>query len=49
MVIGKFHSQKGRERITQIEKWLRNNPSASHGDRAAAENIIKDILNALGE
>lgn len=48
-VFGKLHSQKGREMVTKLEKWLRNNPNASHGDRAAAENIIKDLQNALGE
>lgn len=35
--------------ITALEKWLKNNPNASHGDRAAAENIIKDLQNALTE
>ena len=35
--------------INALEKWLRNNPNARPGDRAAAENIIKDLRNALGE
>ncbi|MDJ0652188.1 MAG: hypothetical protein QNJ27_04215 [Simkaniaceae bacterium] len=35
--------------INALEKWLRNNPTAGPGDRAAAENIIKDLRNALGE
>lgn len=48
-VFGKFHSQKGREMIIKFEKWLRNNPTARPGDRAAAENIIKDLRIALGE
>jgi hypothetical protein len=35
--------------ITGYEKWLKNNPTSRPGDRAAAENIIKDLQNALGE
>jgi hypothetical protein len=35
--------------IITLEKWLKHNPNARHGDRAAAENIIKDLRNALGE
>lgn len=31
-----------------LERWLRNNPTASAGDRAAAENVVKDLKNALG-
>ncbi len=46
---GRFHSQKGRELIKSFETWLRKNPTATTGDRAAAENIIKDLKNALGE
>jgi len=48
-VVGKFHSKKGKQTITALERWLKNNPDATHGDRAAAENIIKDIRNAFGE
>ena len=48
-VSGRLHSYKGRNMIVTLEKWLKNNPNATHGDRAAAENIIKDIRNALGE
>jgi hypothetical protein len=44
---GKFHTQKGGEYIKKLESWLRQNPTASLGDRAAAENIIKDLKNAL--
>lgn len=35
--------------ITALEKWLKNNPAARLGDRAAAENIVKDLRNALEE
>jgi hypothetical protein len=30
-----------------LQKWLEENPAASGGDRAAAENVIKDMSNAL--
>ncbi|MXG91952.1 hypothetical protein GRQ65_20620 [Nocardioides sp. YIM 123512] len=44
---GAFHSQKAQEMIGRLEKWLRNHPDASPGDRAAAENVIKDLQDAL--
>jgi hypothetical protein len=44
---GKFHTQKAQNMIRALKKWLRNNPTASPGDRAAAENTIKDMENAL--
>ncbi len=44
---GTWHSQKGQDSIRGLEKWLGNNPTASPGDRAAAENIIKDMRDAL--
>ena len=46
-VSGRLHSQKGQNMILRLERWLQNNPTASSGDRAAAENIIKDLRNAL--
>ncbi len=46
-VRSKLHSQKGIEYTKKFEKWLEDHPIASHGDRAAAENIIKDLKNAL--
>jgi hypothetical protein len=48
-VCNKFHSQKGKEMVKVLEKWLKNNPTAGAGDRAAAENIVRDLKNALGE
>lgn len=48
-VKGKMHFHKGRDKIRELQNWLRSNPSASSGDRAAAENVIKDMLDALGE
>ena len=44
---GAFHSQKAEDSIRALEKWLDKNPEASLGDRAAAENVIRDMRNAL--
>ncbi len=44
---GRLHDQKARDTITTLEKWLKNNPSARPGDRAAAENVLKDLQNSL--
>lgn len=44
---GVTHSQKARDMITALQRWLKNNPTAPSGDRAAAENVIRDMLNAL--
>ena len=44
---GVWHSQKAADRIRELERWLRNNPTASGGDRAAAENVIRDMTDAL--
>ena len=44
---GKMHFKKGNESIIRLEKWLKQNPAASVGDRAAADNIIKDLQNSL--
>ena len=35
--------------IFKLEQSLRNNPTARPGDRAVAENIIKDLCDALRE
>lgn len=48
-VHGKQHVRKGRDSIKAYERWLKNNPTARAGDRAAAENIIMDVRHALGE
>jgi hypothetical protein len=47
-VKGKFHIQKAEDNIIRLQKWINDNPSARPGDRAAAENVLKDLLNALG-
>lgn len=43
----RFHHQKTQQRIVNLERWVRDNPTASPGDRAAAENTLKDLQNAL--
>ena len=43
-----YHSQKAQDNIVALQKSLDKNPTASPGDRAAAENIIRDMTNALG-
>ncbi|HEU4578517.1 MAG TPA: pre-toxin TG domain-containing protein [Polyangiaceae bacterium] len=45
---GRLHRQKAEEAVARLEKWLRDNPTARPGDRAAAENVLKDLRNALG-
>jgi hypothetical protein len=49
LVGGKSHAQKGLNDLQALKKWLQNNPTASSGDRAAAENVIKDLEDALGD
>lgn len=44
---GAFHSQKAQDAIVALGRWLERNPTASAGDRAAAENVIRDMQNAL--
>lgn len=44
---GASHSQKATDAVKSLERWLGNNPAATPGDRAAAENVIKDLMNAL--
>jgi hypothetical protein len=47
LVGGVNHSQKARDMIVALERWLKNHPTATPGDRAAAENVIKDLRDAL--
>ncbi|NLX96619.1 MAG: hypothetical protein GXY83_10620 [Rhodopirellula sp.] len=44
---GRTHSQKAADYIRALQKWLRENPTTRPGDRAAAENVIRDMQNAL--
>jgi filamentous hemagglutinin len=44
---GVFHFEKAENSVKALERWLTNNSTASSIDRAAAENIIRDLQNAL--
>jgi hypothetical protein len=45
---GKLHAQKAADYSRALERWLAKNPTASPGDRAAAENVLREMQNALG-
>ena len=47
LVGGRDHIQKGRERLRQIEKLLKQNPN--HPDRQLLEKLKADLRNALGD
>lgn len=44
---GKVHNKKVQDSINGLENWLRQNPTAKPGDIAAAENVLRDLKNAL--
>lgn len=44
---GRTYTQKAHNYIDALASWLKNNPTALGGDRAAAENVIQDMINAL--
>ncbi|WP_247653146.1 VENN motif pre-toxin domain-containing protein [Pantoea sp. Cy-640] len=44
---GRGHIEKAETYSRALTKWLENNPNASPNDRAAAENVLKDMQNAL--
>ena len=46
LVGGVCHIQKTENSITALSAWLRRNPTARPGDRAAAENMLRDLLDA---
>ena len=43
----KYHSQKAEDAIVFLQKWLNANQTALSNDRLAAENLIRDMKNAL--
>lgn len=47
-VKGATHGQKAVNAQQGLKNWLKANPHASSGDRAAAENILKDLELAIG-
>jgi hypothetical protein len=42
-----FHTQKANDYSTALQKWLDANPNASFNDRSAAQNVLRDLQNAL--
>jgi len=44
---GVFHTQKAIDYSTALQNWLDANPGASFSDRSAAQNILRDLQNAL--
>lgn len=40
--------KNGQNYLRGLNKWLGANPIASPGDRATAENLIKDLEDAMG-
>ncbi len=48
-VNGGWHSKKGQDAVIFLQRWLKANPNASSGDQAAAENVLLDLFDALGE
>ena len=47
-VRGRQHSQKAENEIVNLERFIRRNPNASPSDIRAAQNVIRDLRNALG-
>jgi hypothetical protein len=45
---GKSHIQKGKEYVVFLDGWLKRKIDASVGDVTIAENILKDLKDALG-
>ena len=45
---GVFHTQKAQDYSTALQKWLDTNPNAPFSDRSAAQNVLRDLRNALG-
>jgi len=44
---GKFHTQKAEDTIRELNDWISKNPKATPNDKAVAENLIRDMTNAL--
>ncbi len=44
---GRTHIQKAEGYVIALKRWLRTNPTASIRDRAAAENVLADLVSAL--
>ena len=48
-VKGSMHLKKGKDEAACLERWLRNNSNAASCDIAVAENVLKDLKDAIGE
>ena len=48
-VSGKRHAIKARERVQNLKSWIKNNPSASSSDKSASEQMLLDLMEALGD
>ena len=44
---GVWHTQKAKDSIINLQKWVKKNPNANSNDISAAENAIRDLQNAL--
>ncbi|MFA3760133.1 hemagglutinin repeat-containing protein [Yersinia sp. 2466 StPb PI] len=44
---GRGHVEKAQTYSKALQDWLNKNPQASSSDKAAAENVLKDMQNAL--
>nr|WP_082212066.1 hypothetical protein [Gilliamella apicola] len=44
---GKLYLEKAKNYVKALESWLKRNPTAASADRAAAENVMKDLKNAI--
>lgn len=46
---GRFHRTKGRETLRGLENWLRRTTDADESDRSAAERLVRQLRDALGD
>jgi filamentous hemagglutinin len=46
---GAWHGQKAKNMAGALGNWVKNNPGAAAADRAAAENVMLDLLNAASK
>ena len=44
---GRLHVEKAQGFVVALQGWIRNNPAATVRDRAAAENVLRDLQDAL--
>ena len=49
LVGGKKHGIKARQELKRVRRWIKNNPNASSLDKSAAEHVMLDFMDALGD